>query len=279
MRHDVDPAQTSSFETMSEVGAPADGAGGLLPPDLGMFDMAPLFLGAQPEDGIDDDDDDDGDDGEGIVDRDDSDDGEYDEDVEDSPRFDSRNRKSAANDAGDALQDINDWVEVGAQAVWSVSSAKPGYGVDKLRDGSVETYWQSDGIQPHIVSIQFNRRVAVTAISFYCDEQLDESYTPVTVSVRSGTSFHDLEEVRRCDVASPNGYVKIPLSSPPPAGDADMLPLRTNLLQFAVLANFDNGRDCHIRQIKVFGLRQSLAAALRLPEFERATNARWALIR
>jgi anaphase-promoting complex subunit 10 len=262
---------------MSGVGAPADGAAGLLPPELGgIFDIDPLFLDAQPGDGIDDDDDDDRELDEDV----DDDEEDDDEVVEHSRRGDTRNSKNAAaKDSDDSVQDHQDWVEVGAQAVWSVSSAKPGYGVDKLRDGSVETYWQSDGIQPHIVSIQFNRRVAVTAIAFYCDEQLDESYTPVTVSVRSGTSFHDLEEVRRCDVSSPNGYVRIALTSPPPAGDADMLPLRTNLLQFAVLANFDNGRDCHIRQIKVFGLRQSLSAALRLPEFERATNARWALIR
>ena len=33
-------------------------------------------------------------------------------------------------------------LEIGSQAVWSVSSSKPGYGVSHLRDGSTETYWQ-----------------------------------------------------------------------------------------------------------------------------------------
>lgn len=33
--------------------------------------------------------------------------------------------------------------EIGRDAMWSLSSAKPGNGVDQLRDGSVETYWQS----------------------------------------------------------------------------------------------------------------------------------------
>jgi anaphase-promoting complex subunit 10 len=32
--------------------------------------------------------------------------------------------------------------EVGDLAVWSVSSAKPGNGVELLRDGSTDTYWQ-----------------------------------------------------------------------------------------------------------------------------------------
>lgn len=33
--------------------------------------------------------------------------------------------------------------EIGREAVWSLSSAKPGNGVDQLRDESIETYWQS----------------------------------------------------------------------------------------------------------------------------------------
>jgi anaphase-promoting complex subunit 10 len=44
--------------------------------------------------------------------------------------------------------------------VWSVTSAKPGNGVDLLRDDSLETYWQSDGAQPHLVNIQFQKKVS-----------------------------------------------------------------------------------------------------------------------
>jgi hypothetical protein len=32
--------------------------------------------------------------------------------------------------------------EVGCLGAWSVTSAKPGNGVELLRDGSTETYWQ-----------------------------------------------------------------------------------------------------------------------------------------
>ena len=44
--------------------------------------------------------------------------------------------------------------EVGA-ATWSLSSCKPGYGVQQLRDGCIDTYWQSDGQLPHLVNVQF----------------------------------------------------------------------------------------------------------------------------
>ncbi len=33
-------------------------------------------------------------------------------------------------------------IEIGTQAVWSVSSCKSGYGVTHLRDDSMDTYWQ-----------------------------------------------------------------------------------------------------------------------------------------
>jgi hypothetical protein len=36
----------------------------------------------------------------------------------------------------------SDKQEIGGQAVWSLSSAKPGFGVAQLRDDNLETYWQ-----------------------------------------------------------------------------------------------------------------------------------------
>ena len=51
--------------------------------------------------------------------------------------------------------------EVGGQAVWSVTSAKAGNGVELLRDDRDDTYWQSDGAQPHLVSINFSKKVLV----------------------------------------------------------------------------------------------------------------------
>lgn len=187
--------------------------------------------------------------------------------------------ESESGGGGESAVDMDELLEIGAHAVWSVSSAKPGYGVDKLRDGSIDTFWQSDGVQPHLVNIQFNRRVALTMLVFYCDLELDESYTPVTVSVRAGTNFHDLEEVKLCDVPEPKGFVRIPLTTRADDATDVETPLRANLIQFAVLANNENGRDCHIRQMKVFGARSSLAAAMGLPEFQHSVNSRWAFIR
>lgn len=42
---------------------------------------------------------------------------------------------------------------------------------------SLETFWQSDGLAPHFINIQFLKKVAVSEICFYLDFNLDESYT------------------------------------------------------------------------------------------------------
>jgi len=53
-----------------------------------------------------------------------------------------------------------------------------GFGVDQLIDGSLDTYWQSDGPQPHLINIQFRRKTTITDICLYADYKADESYTP-----------------------------------------------------------------------------------------------------
>lgn len=62
-------------------------------------------------------------------------------------------RMSTEHDGSDGLREIGDC------GVWTLSSAKPGFGVHQLRDGNINTYWQSDGSQPHTVSIAFPKKV------------------------------------------------------------------------------------------------------------------------
>eukprot|EP00899_Mesostigma_viride_P020316 jgi/Mesvir1/28286/Mv04809-RA.1 len=150
--------------------------------------------------------------------------------------------------------------EIGGLAVWSVTSAKPGNGVELLRDGNVDTYWQSDGAQPHLVNIQFQRKVCITEISVYADYKKDESYTPSKISIRGGNSLVDLREIKLVEVEQPVGWIEIPL-----APNDSTESFRAFFLQLAILSNHQNGRDTHIRQIKVYGPRQDFGKAMGLP--------------
>jgi len=45
-------------------------------------------------------------------------------------------------DTCNLYDDLKESREIGKSAVWTLSSAKPGFGVDQLRDYSIDTYWQ-----------------------------------------------------------------------------------------------------------------------------------------
>jgi hypothetical protein len=62
----------------------------------------------------------------------------------------------------------------------------PSQGVEQIRDGNPETYWQSDGAQPHLINVQFHKKMTVLEVALYLDFSLDESYTPKRVGGRWG---------------------------------------------------------------------------------------------
>eukprot|EP00931_Biecheleriopsis_adriatica_P088982 TRINITY_DN63194_c0_g1_i1.p1 TRINITY_DN63194_c0_g1~~TRINITY_DN63194_c0_g1_i1.p1 ORF type:complete len:221 (-),score=42.35 TRINITY_DN63194_c0_g1_i1:24-641(-) len=161
--------------------------------------------------------------------------------------------------------------EIGDEAAWSLSSAKQGNGVEQLRDGNVETFWQSDGPQPHLINIQFQRKVKVSELRIHTSYKIDESYTPASISIRLGTAQHDLQEVQLVELKEPDGWIHVHLAKPstkrtetpasctlrdPEMGGAVDY-VRTHFIQLAVLTNHQNGRDTHIRQLQVHGPRSS----------------------
>jgi len=152
-------------------------------------------------------------------------------------------------------QEIGDW------AVWSLSSAKTGFGIRQLRDDDFSTYWQSDGDQPHYINIQFHKKMTIQEVAFQVSFKLDETYTPNEVSIRSGTTFNDLIEIKKLSFNKAEGWITVQLSD-------DEECLRTNFLQIAILSMHLGGRDTHIRQVKVYGPRNPVSSVLKIPPFQ-----------
>jgi anaphase-promoting complex subunit 10 len=186
--------------------------------------------------------------------------------------------------------------EMGREALcWQLSSAKPGNGVDQIRDAHVETYWQSDGIQqPHWIQVHFGRRVAISHVCLYLDYHLDESYTPKRIQVMAGMTSQDLTVAWhpshvQVELQEPVGWCILPLSSPPDPLDPppssstlnlevkedENFPLdacydeygyaydsynsrrlvRAHLIRICILSMHQNGRDTHVRQVQLYGPR------------------------
>lgn len=101
--------------------------------------------------------------------------------------------------------------EISSLASWTVSTYKPGCGVAALRHPSPTQYWQSDGPQPHTLTLHFFKRVAIVKLRVYLDFELDESYTPTKMVFLAGMGGNDLVEFQTWEGEAPCGWVDIPL--------------------------------------------------------------------
>ncbi|KAL3467499.1 galactose-binding domain-like protein [Aspergillus heterothallicus] len=105
----------------------------------------------------------------------------------------------------------SDLREISSLASWTVSTHKPGCGVSALRNTDHTQYWQSDGPQPHTLTLHFFKLVAVVKIRVYLDFSLDESYTPTKMAFMAGMGGNDLVEFATWEGDNPCGWVDVPL--------------------------------------------------------------------
>ncbi|KAJ7105746.1 galactose-binding domain-like protein [Mycena crocata] len=164
------------------------------------------------------------------------------------------------------------WPDISSRAKWSVSSFKFGFGADCLRDGDPDTFWQcvvlslsihvhisccappsSDGPQPHFVTIEFPRKVAIQKLCIYLSHPQDDSYTPSALAIRAGTGPSDLQDVRMVTFDRPDGWITFDVSSEPTEDGEGLKPVYAYVLQIIVVANHMGGKDTHVRGLRVLG--------------------------
>ncbi|RPB13159.1 APC10-domain-containing protein [Morchella conica CCBAS932] len=190
-------------------------------------------------------------------DEDEEEDEDEDEDEEDEEDDDDEQETTGGSSMPEAS--LEGLKEIGNLASWTVSTAKPGNGVEQLRDEDTNLFWQqvlsynafilSDGPQPHMINIHFAKRVFVKRIRMFLDFENDESYTPTKISIMSGTGYHDLQEVTTMNFEQPSGWIDVPLEGVHKDGQ-----LRTFLIQVCIHANHQNGKDTHVRGLQIFSL-------------------------
>ncbi|CAP67528.1 uncharacterized protein PODANS_6_11820 [Podospora anserina S mat+] len=157
--------------------------------------------------------------------------------------------------------------EINNLAHFGVSSHKPGNGVTELLSDDTDKYWQSDGQQPHLLTMHFVRRVEIRAIRFYVDYSQDESYTPTNIVFYAGTSPHDLIQFAEMPLVNPVGWQDVPISDA--GGGYDGHSLCCWVVQMHVKENHQNGKDTHIRGIKIYGLDENLVGGAALEDVPR----------
>jgi anaphase-promoting complex subunit 10 len=146
---------------------------------------------------------------------------------------------------GMSQEKVKEWTR---ESVWMVTSSRAGHDIGRILESSLESFWQSEGPLPHIVTIQLPRVVELTELRIYSDFKLDESYTPLEVMVRVGIHRNDLYDLHVLELDKPHGWIHLPLL------DIDGKPLPCYIIQLLVLSNYQDGRDSRLRSIKIFGL-------------------------
>ncbi|KAL8674022.1 MAG: hypothetical protein Q9168_001554 [Polycauliona sp. 1 TL-2023] len=163
----------------------------------------------------------------------------------------------------DGLRNIN------SLASWTVSTHKPTCGVPALLSTAPHTYWQSDGPQPHTLTIHFFKLVHIAKLRILLDFSKDESYTPTRMQFLAGTGHHDLCEFGGWEGQQPVGWQDVPLDG---CGVGGGKGLRCFLVQVRVLENHQNGKDTHVRGVQIFA-RDDRAPQIREDESEDGSDS------
>ncbi|GMT10135.1 hypothetical protein PFISCL1PPCAC_1432, partial [Pristionchus fissidentatus] len=147
----------------------------------------------------------------------------------------------------------DEYRDISFRGNWTLSSCKidgDGFGVNELLSDSVDSYWQSDGPQPHMITVEFPRKTDISFLALFLDFKSDESYTPNKVLVRLGSSLMHLDDQFEHDLNEPVGWQILDLRRGSYAK-------RAFVLQLHVVQNHQNGRDTHIRHMRVVGPSRS----------------------
>ena len=103
----------------------------------------------------------------------------------------------------------------------------------------------------------------------------------VQLSFRAGNMMHDMRNLRTVQLESPVGWVWVPLGDADPDREGRVLPIRAHILRISIDRMHQNGRDTHVRAIRVYGPRPARGGGVGSAEEEWSTTdmARFQTIR
>ncbi len=114
-----------------------------------------------------------------------------------------------------------------------LSSSKKGYGLAELLSNSTNSFWSTDDVLPHAITISFHKKTYVHSINLLLSYSGDESYTPETISI------HFMNKKVTQSFREPEGEKAILVGS---------IVFDIHIL---ITSNHSDGKDSHIRGLKV----------------------------
>lgn len=166
--------------------------------------------------------------------------------------------------SGIQLLDDHDFTNVTHLAYWKASSCKSGNGISNAIDDNFDNYWQSDGIQPHTVEVYFSKRMDISLIAMFLTLSADESYTPRIINIHAGNSPSDAVYYKTLEVTNMNGWVALTFEDNLPTEKL----LKCQYLRFTFPINHENGKDTHLRGIRIYTKSRADNPQDHVPKFQ-----------
>lgn len=132
-------------------------------------------------------------------------------------------------------------------ALWKASSSKTGNPIENILNDDPNSFWQSDGGQPHTIDIYFTHRMDIILLSLYFSLASDESYTPKLFKVYVGHSPSDAVFYKTFHIEHLDGWIGLTFGD----NRADNL-LKCQFLRLVFPINHENGKDTHLRGIRIY---------------------------
>lgn len=99
----------------------------------------------------------------------------------------------------------------------------------------------------------------IRALRLYLDFELDESYTPTKIQITAGTGPNLTIPFTTMELNVPKGWIDVPIAGA--GGGPDGNSLCCWFIRVIILENHQNGKDTHLRGVKVYALDDSADTA------------------
>lgn len=138
-------------------------------------------------------------------------------------------------------------LNVNSLALWKASSSKLGNPIENVLNDNPNSFWQSDGGQPHTIDIYFSRRTDIVLLALYFSLTKDESYTPRLFKLYVGHSPSDAVFYKSYQVENLNGWIGLTFED----NRRDKL-MKCQFLRLVFPVNHENGKDTHLRGVRLY---------------------------
>lgn len=150
------------------------------------------------------------------------------------------------------LSQMEEFTNISNLAYWKASSFKTSNPIENVINDDPESYWQSDGSQPHIVDIYFSKRIELALLAVFFGFEIDESYSPKVVKLYVGDSISDLIYYEEWYVGKITQWYIKKFPSLEDTDGKQNIPIKCHVLRLAFPVNHDNGKDTHLRGVRIF---------------------------